>query len=155
MNGTEGIGTGFSCYVPPFNPKDISANILNFISGKGLQRMKPWFRGFKGRVFYENDTWVTEGVWNVIGQTIKVSELPPGHLDTLTEKKIIGSYTNNSTTEDVDFVIQGYAGKDLIKDLKLHKTVRTSNMHLFHPTKGIHKYDSAELILMDFIKLSV
>jgi DNA topoisomerase-2 len=161
VNGTEGIGTGFSCYVPPFNPKDISTNILNFISGKGIQRMKPWFRGFKGRVFYENDTWITEGVWNVIGQTIKVSELPPGrwtqdykeHLDTLTEKKIIGSYTNNSTTEDVDFVIQGYAGKDLIKDLKLQKTVRTSNMHLFHPTKGIHKYDSAELILMDFIKL--
>jgi len=26
-------------------------------------------------------------------------------------------------------------------------------MHLFHPTKGIHKYESAEMILMDFIKL--
>jgi DNA topoisomerase-2 len=26
-------------------------------------------------------------------------------------------------------------------------------MHLFHPTKGIHKYESPELILMDFIKL--
>ena len=27
VNGTEGIGTGFSCYVPPFNPKDIKDNI--------------------------------------------------------------------------------------------------------------------------------
>jgi len=161
VNGTEGIGTGFSCYVPPFNPKDISTNILNFINGKGIQKMKPWFRGFKGRVFYENETWVTEGIWNMIGQTIRVTELPPGrwtqdykeHLDTLTEKKTISSYTNNSTTENVDFVIQGYSGKDLIKDLKLQKIVRTSNMHLFHPTKGIHKYESAEMILMDFIKL--
>jgi len=161
VNGTEGIGTGFSCYVPPFNPKDIAANILSFITGKGIQRMEPWFRGFKGRVFYENDTWVTEGVWKVIGTTVKVIELPPGrwtqdykeHLDTLAEKKVIDSYTNNSTTEDVDFVIQGYAGKDIMKDLKLQKTIRTTNMHLFHPTKGIHKYGSAELILMDFIKL--
>ena len=161
VNGTEGIGTGFSCYVPPFNPKDIQANILNFINGNGIQKMAPWFRGFSGRVFYENDLWVTEGVWKVVGQTIKVSELPPGrwtqdykeHLDTLTEKKIISSYTNNSTTDHVDFVIHEYSGKDIIKDLKLQKTIRTSNMHLFHPIRGIHKYESPELILMDFIKL--
>ena len=161
VNGTEGIGTGFSCYVPPFNPKDIRENILNHITGKPIQKMKPWFRGFKGRVFEQDDTWITEGVWKVISRTIKVSELPPGrwtqdykeYLDTLVEKKVIGNYTNNSTTEDVDFVIQEYTGKDIIKDLKLQKTVRTTNMHLFHPTKGIHKYQSPELILSDFIDL--
>jgi DNA topoisomerase-2 len=92
---------------------------------------------------------------------VKVSELPPGrwtqdykeHLDALVEKKMISSFTNNSTTENVDFVIQDYTGKDIIKDLKLQKTLRTTNMHLFHPTKGIHKYDTAESILSDFIKL--
>ncbi len=78
VNGTEGIGTGFSCYVPPFNPKDIKQNILNVIGGKAIKRMKPWFRGFKGRIFEQDDVWVTEGVWNIIGKTIKVSELPPG-----------------------------------------------------------------------------
>ena len=161
VNGTEGIGTGFSCYVPPFNPKDIKQNILNVIGGKAIKRMKPWFRGFKGRIFEQDDVWVTEGVWNIIGKTIKVSELPPGrwtqdykeHLDMLVEKKVISGFTNNSTTEDVDFVIQEYTGKDIIKDLKLQKTVRTTNMHLFHPTKGIHKYESPELILKDFIEL--
>ena len=161
VNGTEGIGTGFSCYVPPFNPRDIKQNILNVIGGKAIKRMKPWFRGFKGRIFEQDDVWVTEGVWNIIGKTIKVSELPPGrwtqdykeHLDMLVEKKVISGFTNNSTTEDVDFVIQEYTGKDIIKDLKLQKTVRTTNMHLFHPTKGIHKYESPELILKDFIEL--
>ena len=161
VNGTEGIGTGFSCYVPPFNPKDIKQNILNVIGGKAIKRMKPWFRGFKGRIFEQDEVWVTEGVWNIIGKTIKVSELPPGrwtqdykeHLDMLVEKKVISGFTNNSTTEDVDFVIQEYTGKDIIKDLKLQKTVRTTNMHLFHPTKGIHKYESPELILKDFIEL--
>ena len=161
VNGTEGIGTGFSCYVPPFNPMDIKQNIIDHISGKSMKRMKPWFRGFKGRIFEEDDTWVAEGVWKVLGTTIKVTELPPvrltqdykEYLDTLVEKKIIGSFTNNSTTEDVDFVIQEYRGKDIIKDLKLQKVIRTSNMHLFHPTKGIHKYKNPELILLDFISL--
>jgi DNA topoisomerase-2 len=161
INGTEGIGTGFSCYVPPYNPKDIRDNILNHLHGKSMKKMKPWFRGFKGRIFEHDDAWMTEGVWDVIGKTVKVSELPPGrwtqdykeHLDALVEKKIISSFTNNSTTENVDFVIQDYTGKDIIKDLKLQKTLRTTNMHLFHPTKGIHKYDTAESILSDFIKL--
>ena len=49
VNGSEGIGTGFSCYVPPFNPKDIRDNITNVLSGKSIQKMKPWFRGFKGK----------------------------------------------------------------------------------------------------------
>ena len=162
VNGSEGIGTGFSCYVPPFNPKDIRDNITNVLNGKSIQKMKPWFRGFKGEIFeQDDDSWMTQGVWSSIGRTVKVTELPPGrwtqdykeHLDGLVEKKIIGSFTNNSTTENVDFLIQDYNGSDAVKDLKLQKTLRTTNMHLFHPTKGIHKYQSPELILKDFIEL--
>ena len=162
VNGTEGIGTGFSCYVPPFNPGDIKANILNFTKGIDMKKMKPWFRGFKGSILeQDDDSWIAQGVWVCIGKTIKVTELPPGrwtqdykeHLDTLVEKKIISGFTNNSTTENVDFIIQDYNGKDAVKDLKLQKTIRCSNMHLFHPTKGICKYDSAEKILTDFIGL--
>ena len=164
VNGTEGIGTGFSCYVPPFNPKDIKENITNFMNGRELKKMKPWFRGFRGRIFEDEAIgWVTEGVWQVIGTTVKVTELPPGrwtqdykeHLDSLMDKKIITSFTNNSTTEDVDFLIQGYEGKDIVKDLKLQKTVRCTNMHLFHPTKGICKYNTPEEILLDFMDLRV
>ena len=162
VNGTEGIGTGFSCYVPPFNPEDIKQNILNFTKGIDMKKMKPWFRGFKGSILeQDDDSWIAQGVWKCIGKTIKVTDLPPGrwtqdykeHLDTLVEKKIIGGFTNNSTTENVDFIIQDYNGKDAVKDLKLQKTIRCSNMHLFHPTKGICKYNSPGHILVDFIKL--
>jgi len=161
VNGTEGIGTGFSCYVPPFNPEDIKANIKRILTGEDIVPMRPWFRGFKGVVHKEEDTWMMEGVWNWSGSNIVVTELPPGrwtqdykeYLDTLVEKKLIGGYTNNSTTEDVHFEIIDYTGKDLLKDLKLRKTFRVSNMHLFHPTKGIHKYTSPEEILEDFVEL--
>jgi DNA topoisomerase-2 len=162
VNGTEGIGTGFSCYVPPFNPDDIKSNIERMIVGEELVEMKPWFRGFKGKVFKDDaGLWITEGVWRDTGSRLKVTELPPGrwtqdykeYLDTLVDKKMITSFTNNSTTEDVDFEIFGYSGKDLIKDLKLRKTFHTTNMHLFHPTKGIYKYTSPAEILKDFVEL--
>lgn len=161
VNGTEGIGTGFSCYVPPFNPEDIKENIGRCLDGETLVDMKPWFRGFKGRVYRDDaGLWVTDGLW-VVGSDITVSELPPGrwtqeykeYLDTLVEKKTIEGYTNNSTTEEVHFVITGYAGKDLVKDLRLRRTFHVSNMHLFHPTRGIHKYASPEEILRDFVEL--
>ena len=161
VNGTEGIGTGFSCYVPPFNPEDIKDNIKRILSGDEIVPMRPWFRGFKGVVHKEDDTWMMEGVWNWSGKNIVVTELPPGrwtqdykeYLDGLVEKKLIGGFVNNSTTEDVHFEIMDYMGKDLLKDLKLRKTFRVSNMHLFHPTKGIYKYESPEEILKDFVEL--
>ena len=161
VNGTEGIGTGFSCYVPPFKPDDIKDNIKRILSGDEIVPMRPWFRGFKGVVHKEEDTWMMEGVWNWSGRNIVVTELPPGrwtqdykeYLDGLVEKKLIGGFVNNSTTEDVHFEIMDYTGKDLLKDLKLRKTFRVSNMHLFHPTRGIHKYESPEEILKDFVEL--
>jgi DNA topoisomerase-2 len=166
INGTEGIGTGFSCYVPPFNPKDICENIERSISGQSLVEMKPWFDKFKGRIFKnEEGLWITEGVWttNNHGTGIKITELPPGrwtqdykeYLDTLMEKKVISGFINNSTTEDVDFAIHGYAGKNIIKDFKLQKSFHVSNMHLFHPTKGIRKYESPEEILSDFVEIRI
>ena len=164
INGTEGIGTGFSCYVPPFNPVDITNNIENFLSGKPIVKMAPWFRGFKGAIIQdESQSWITHGLYTVSGTTVTVTELPPGrwiqdykeYLDELGEKKIISGYKNNSTTNDVYFEIFDYQGHDLIKDLKLSKIIRTSNMHLFHPTSGIKKYASAEEILVDFVEIRV
>ena len=162
VNGTEGIGTGFSCYVPPFNPDDIKENIKRILGGEEVVPMKPWFRGFRGKVFKDDGgLWITEGTYRDTGSRLKVTELPPGrwtqdykeYLDSLVEKKMITGYTNNSTTDDVDFEIFGYSGKDIVKDLKMRKTFHVSNMHLFHPTKGIRRYGSPEEILQDFVEL--
>ena len=164
INGTEGIGTGFSTFVPSYNPDDIKENILLALSGKPLKKMTPWFKGFKGKVYSSE----TEGSWTMEGlikpkggDSYHVTELPPGrwtqdykeYLETLIEKKVISGYKNNSTTENVDFLIMGYDGKNPSKDLKITKSIHTTNMHLFHPTKGIHKYDSPEAILVDFIEI--
>ena len=160
VNGTEGIGTGFSCSVPPFNPRDIVNNIERILAGHPPLVMTPYYRGFKGTITNDGTSWVAEGTWNSGGV---ITELPPGrwtqdfkeYLDELVDKKIISGYTNKSTIEDVHFIVSGYTGTDPIKDFKLRKTIHTSNMHLFHPQKGIHRYDTPEDILADFVKVRV
>jgi DNA topoisomerase-2 len=163
INGTEGIGTGFSCYVPPYNPEDIKANIKRALNNEPLMTMAPWFKGFKGTVKTSDDgvAWLAQGCWSGNSTKYTITELPPGrwtqdfkeHLDILLDKKTITNYINHSTPDDVKFEVFGYTGSDIVKDLKLQKTIHTTNMHLFHPKTGIKKYKSAEDILLDFIEL--
>ena len=164
INGTEGIGTGFSTYVPSYNPDAVKENILLALEGKNIKAMTPWFRGFKGTVTKDEEegSWTARGICQMLGgDRYHVKELPPGrwtqdykeHLDALVDKGTITGYKNNSTTESVDFVVEGYSGKDVQKDLKIAKTIHTTNMHLFHPKKGIKKYPSPESILIDFVDI--
>jgi DNA topoisomerase II len=50
VNGTEGIGTGYSTKIPPYNPKEIIDNILKKLNGEDMKPMKPWYRGFLGNI---------------------------------------------------------------------------------------------------------
>jgi DNA topoisomerase-2 len=164
VNGSEGIGTGFSSYVPPYSPSDIVENIQLALSGKPMKPMNPWFRGFRGVINKSDETtWTACGTYTCEGTTYRITELPPGrwtqdfkeYLDTLVEKKVITSYENNSTTEQVNFSIYGYTGTTPVKDFKMEKVFHTTNMHLFHPVKGIRKYASAEEILVDFLEIRI
>jgi len=160
VNGTKGIGTGFSSSIPPFNPKDLRDVIKQkVIHGEHVKNcLKPWFKDFTGTVTRQDEhTWVATGTYS----GGHVTELPPGrwtqdfkeHLDKLLEDKTITNYVNNSTTEKVDFKIVGYSGNDPVKDFKLSETYKTSNMHLFHPVTGIKKYETPEEILYDYVDI--
>ncbi len=48
VNGVEGIGTGWSTFIPNYNPKDIVRNIQRKIQGLPFERMKPFYKGFTG-----------------------------------------------------------------------------------------------------------
>src|SRR6185312_12098107 len=47
VNGAEGIGTGWSCKLPNYNPEDIVNNLLRKMQGEEYEKMHPWYRGFK------------------------------------------------------------------------------------------------------------
>jgi DNA topoisomerase-2 len=50
VNGSDGIGTGWSSFVPNFNPRDIIANCQRLIRGEEQEMMTPHYRGFRGEI---------------------------------------------------------------------------------------------------------
>lgn len=161
VNGAEGIGTGFSCYVPPFDFEAIKTNLVRALDQKPMVPMRPNFKGFQGTTTKTAEhTWVLEGVLvKDSATTLRITELPPGkwiqdfkeHLDNLLEKGTIQKYENHSSETTPDFRVWGYTGTAPARDLGLTKTIHTSNMHLIGPNGAVKKYASPEEILVDFI----
>ena len=50
INGAEGIGTGWSTFIPNYNPRDVIANTRRLLAGEALEPMQPWYNGFTGEV---------------------------------------------------------------------------------------------------------
>lgn len=165
VNGAEGIGTGFSCYVPPYDVEVLKHNIRCALDQVAMAPMVPHFKGFKGRTTKTKDhTWVLEGLVAREGSQLHVTELPPGkwiqdfkeHLDDLVDKGTIQKFENHSTETESDFRIwDGGALTDPVKDLGLTKTIHTSNMYLIGPNGAVKKYASPEEILVDYIEIRI
>jgi len=162
VNGAEGIGTGFSCFVPPFDPQAVKQNILCALEQVAMVPMLPFYKGFRGTMKKTKDhTWVMEGIVTKEGGQYHVTELPPGkwiqdfkeHLEDLVGKGTIQKYENNSTETVPDFRIWGGNFEDPVKELGLTRTIHTSNMYLIGPTGAVKKYNSPEEILTDFIHI--
>ncbi len=85
INGTLGIGTGFSSTILPYNPDEIVGALKWRLQG-GLTdlstlSMTPWWFGFKGRVVpgKDNKTWISNGVYEFIDDDkclVRITELP-------------------------------------------------------------------------------
>jgi DNA topoisomerase-2 len=104
VNGCEGIGTGYSTYIPPFNPKDIIANIKHYLNGNSVCTMKPYFRGFEGEVVeLENGAYMTRGIWEKISdKQIVIKELPVGTAVTSYKEFLESLIENNSSKADTN-----------------------------------------------------
>ena len=80
INGTTGIGTGWSSDIPQFNPLDIVANLRNLMADKPIMPLNPWYRGFKGMIKrLAPNRWLSKGCYQIINNsTIEITELPIG-----------------------------------------------------------------------------
>lgn len=80
VNGTHGIGTGYSCDVEPCNIRDIYANILRILNGREPKIMHPWYRHFIGQVLRdEKGGYRTVAKYDIINNdTVHITELPIG-----------------------------------------------------------------------------
>lgn len=100
---------------------------------------------------------VTQGIFEVQGNKVIVSELPIGRwthkyrqwLDKLIEEKLIGDYRSISTTKDVRFEITGFKNPT-IQSLKLQRSKGLTNMVLLSRENHPIKYDTVGAILEAF-----
>ena len=158
VNGSSGIGTGFSTDIPSYAPKDIISNIKRLINDKAPKQMTPWYRGFQGTIEETSPgVYVSKGVYAISGKTVSISELPIGtwtnnykeFLEGLLEKKILTDFREKHTEENVLFELD-FSGTPDVTGLKLETTIRTSNMHAFDSKGKIKKYDSPLDILKEW-----
>jgi DNA topoisomerase-2 len=173
INGSVGIGTGFSTDIPPHNPSEVVTLIEQRIRGErkslsGLS-LKPWWYGFKGPVLPNGeDTWITKGLYTLddTKRTVTISELPVGtwtkdykvFLDSMCvdDKSVMKSFDDLYDDDTVRFVL--YMENDYYEDIKadmaefekrfkLTTSWKLSNMTCFDAEMKIVKFSTVGDIL--------
>ena len=134
VNGTKGIGTGFSTEVLCYNPLDIidylNVKLSKEEENKILPKFIPYYEGFVGQIDKINEgKFLVKGTYQKLGvDKIRVTELPVGFwtedfkelledLASNTDKKgnkvqpIVKDYDDMSKDTSVDFIITLTKGK--------------------------------------------
>ena len=158
VNGCNGIGTGFSTFIPSYNPKDLSEILLKLLNGEIIDSVdiQPYFNGFKGSIVEASPgVFDTIGVYTRMTTTkVLISELPIGTwvspykeflegliTNTKTDNGILKDVINDTKDEndDIRFVIEFKTkeqldslinNNEIVKVLKLSKRLSTHNMYL-------------------------
>jgi DNA topoisomerase-2 len=165
VNGSEGIGTGWSSSVPTFNPMDVIAALRRKLAGAAPVPLLPWFRGFGGTVVVKDSKHcATRGkvLMEDGSSTLSIRELPVGkwtqsYKEFLEGRRrkpgaadesggFIASIKEGNTDTIVRFDVQlapsalPCADADIVKLLQLEAPVSLTNMHLFNAEGKIEKY---------------
>ena len=146
VNGSKGIGTGFSTEIMCYNPKDIITYLKNKLQGITGDKIVffPYYEGFTGETEKVSDTkFVFKGKYEIVDQDkIKVTEVPVGYwtedfkelLNDLQNDKdkegkkitpVVKDVFENYTDTTVEFVITFTKGK--LQELESLKCDHGSN----------------------------
>jgi len=178
INGSNGIGTGYSTNIPSYNPVDIINNMKLLAEGKKIKEMTPYYKNFKGKITKETTgntpIFVMKGLYEIKNnKTIQILEIPVGisindykeHLEKLSsvEKYSIQTYINNSTEKKPEFdiiflnasALEEFMKLDFMKILKLTKNISVNNLHLLDENGVIKKYKNSEEILKNFLRIRI
>ena len=163
-----GIGTGWSCSIPGYNPQDCIEWIRCWLSNRETSgsaeypKMKPWYRGFKGLIDIQNGVVTTYGVLSKVKDGVyRITEIPIGRkmysiekykekLEDLKDDGIIKEIVSDDHTEEiVDFTVKCEKQPDH-KMLGLVDTISTTNMVLFDSKGKLKRYANVEEILEEY-----
>ncbi len=182
VNGSEGIGTGYSTNIPPYNPLDIITNIKAYIGGTQVDKLtelKPWYSGFDGLIEKNVDKknqvkYISHGKYEQLDEyTLRITELPIGtwtqtYIDFLSklieDGNMLSDYENNCGNHKIDFKLYFRNGElqkllktnSIEEKLKLTSSIQVSNMHVYKNNE-IVKYSNPNNMIKDYadIRLQV
>ncbi|CAI4051750.1 hypothetical protein SUVZ_14G2320 [Saccharomyces uvarum] len=171
VNGAEGIGTGWSTNIPPFNPLEIVKNLKHLMNGEDLEEMHPWFRGWTGSIReIEPLRYRMYGKIEQVGtNTLEITELPAKTwTSTIKEYLLLGLSGNDKVKpwikdmeeqhgDTIKFIIS-LSPEEMAKTrkigfyerFKLISPISLMNMVAFDPHGRIKKYNSVNEILSEF-----
>jgi len=173
INGSTGIGTGFSQTILPRDPIRIQKEIINLLDKKekSIKIIPPFFKDFVGKINLVNEekrTWEIIGKIKILGvATIKITELPVGYdlkgyqkvLDNLEDKGIISSYKDFSENPKFNFevkvkkdFIKKNSKREILEKLKLVKQI-TENFTCIDENNKIKEFNNEIEILKYFFKI--
>lgn len=159
VNGARGIGTGYSTFIPSYNPRQLKTMLtawLKNIKDALDEPLTPYYQGFKGGV---------HGDGTVVGDSreekdgFRVTELPPGTwtqdyrewLEKEMAEGRIKDYVDVSTDTQVNILIKGIDKAALVKSITTK--VKTTNMHAFNAKGQITKYETPNAILKEYAEV--
>ena len=177
INGTLGIGTGFSTSVLQYNPIDIINYIKIMLNGdKPEKNLMPWYKGFTGNIVKESaGKYTTYAVWKFDDKKrcLHLTELPinvwTDNYKSFCEKMLSqdGSpladvvYGNTDIIVDIKFIFKPSEYEkykkmdhdDLVKEFKLSSKLSSTNMYLFNAEGRIERFSNVySIIKYYFIK---
>jgi DNA topoisomerase-2 len=160
VNGARGIGTGYSTYVPPCDPKKLKSMLVRWLEGSddALNEQIPiYFEGFKGLIA-GGDSAI--GCWKKLNEgEYLITELPPGtwtqdYREWL-EKELaegrIKDFVDTSTDKDVHILVKGMDDATLQRSCAF--TAKKTNMHAFNHEGVITKYNTLNEILKEYAEV--
>lgn len=123
VNGTTGIGTGFSTNIITYNPRQIIQRLMNILKTGSPNdvSIEPYAEGFNGTIEWMEDKYVITGKYDVLDATkVHITELPLGtwtddykeYLEKCIDGTVKGSKTSSGST-----IIKSYI------DMSTDKTV--------------------------------
>ncbi|GJY86049.1 DNA topoisomerase 2 [Tanacetum coccineum] len=170
---SRALRTGWSSFVPNYNPRDIIANLIRLLNGKAMVRMDPWYKCFNGAILKTEDTrYITEGLIEEINSksALRITELPVRrwtreYKEFLKAARQGGEHKTpfiKAYTTHHDHTIEILMTEDqmttarqegFVKKFKLTTELSASDMHLFDAKGVLKKYDTPEQILKEFFDL--
>jgi DNA topoisomerase-2 len=137
VNGAEGIGTGFSTKIPPYNPIEIIKNIKNIMNSQPFEPMDPWWQGFEGNLYKIDDfNYEIFGTWSIDDNKLTITELP------------VGEWTSNYK-EFLEKMLEDVPIKAKVDDKKPKKVVKKDNNFLGYKDSNTESKVHFELTFED------